>query len=153
MKFKDGSYYKGQFERGQMHGYGKFFWGDRGHWYEGYYKNNLRDGIGRYYYNQKEYDMGHWAGGRLKSNTAESVVKKEGDNAMVRSSYMPKVEELSPLKAEQAAIVEQPNEFKEEKEQKSEERDVNESGLAKKEEEGVLATPNKLNDYRQKNEA
>ena len=53
-----------------MHGHGKYFWGDRGHWYEGYYQYNLREGIGRYYYNEQQFDMGHWSKGRLKSNTA-----------------------------------------------------------------------------------
>jgi hypothetical protein len=53
-----------------MHGYGKYFWGHTGHWYEGYYRSNLRDGIGRYYYNEKEYDMGRWEAGKLKPRTA-----------------------------------------------------------------------------------
>lgn len=79
MKFKDGSYYKGEFEKGQMHGYGKYFWGHTGHWYLGYYQNNLRHGLGRYYYNDKEYDMGHWDGGKLKPLTAESIAKKDGN--------------------------------------------------------------------------
>ena len=39
--------------------------------------------------------MGRWSGGRLKPGTAESVVKKEGDDELVRSSYMPKLEEIS----------------------------------------------------------
>ena len=42
MKFKDGSYYDGEFEDGLMSGYGKYFWSDRGHWYEGRYLKNMR---------------------------------------------------------------------------------------------------------------
>ena len=30
-----------------MHGKGKYFWADLGHWFDGYYKDNVRDGIGR----------------------------------------------------------------------------------------------------------
>lgn len=59
-----------------MHGTGKYFWGERGHWYEGFYKDNFRDGIGRYYYNEDEYDIGLWVGGRLLRNSAESIRKR-----------------------------------------------------------------------------
>ena len=50
IRFGDGSYYTGELEGGKMHGEGKYFWADKGHWYQGFYKHNMRDGIGRYYY-------------------------------------------------------------------------------------------------------
>ena len=65
MKFPDGSYYIGNFFAGRMHGSGKYYWANTGHWFEGEYKNSFRDGKGTYYYNHHEYESGEWKGGVL----------------------------------------------------------------------------------------
>ena len=43
IKFKDKSFYDGEFLDGNMHGKGTFTWPD-GTMYEGQYANNLREG-------------------------------------------------------------------------------------------------------------
>ena len=63
MIFVDGSYYKGEFKNGKMHGFGQYNWKNTGHWYEGQYRENSREGKGKYYYNNSRFKEGKWIGG------------------------------------------------------------------------------------------
>lgn len=40
--------------------------------------------------------MGQWSAGKLKTKTAESIAKKEGGDELIKSNYIPRIEEYVP---------------------------------------------------------
>jgi hypothetical protein len=73
MTYADGSFYEGDFVEGKMHGNGKYFWTDTGHWYEGEYKMNFKDGFGRYYFDSDNFQEGIWKAGLLELERIEEI--------------------------------------------------------------------------------
>jgi len=72
---EDGSYYKGEYQKGSMHGYGKYIWAD-GSYYEGSFIRNMREGLGFYKYPDESVYLGEWKN-NLKDGYGELIVQSE----------------------------------------------------------------------------